>query len=415
MFHAHDIWLDHPVALKLIRSDLGSRETFSRILSEARRLARVRHPNVVSVHGADVHDGRMGFWMDLVEGDTLAALVVDGRLSPAEASHIGREVCLALAAVHQAGIVHRDVKAQNVMRATDGGRIILMDFGAGELIGRPANDARPQGTPLYLAPELLRGAPASIASDIYAVGVLLFHLVSRQFPITASTLSELGRAHADGRQRHLRDVRPDLPDAFVAAVQRALHPDPDRRFQSAGELYEALGGHAKEHNAPTTLRDRVVRVATVAATIAVTVELIGLFESRVFEAVLRIDSELLRWPIRGLFGRARRLDSLRCGVDHRRGRVRGAGGAQRGRHSACHSNRSTTGALYTGVRPGYWWQGFSSPLELAGWSFSTGPFTTSTTRSWHWHSTTGPTCSTCRFSAQQGAASTASIRKAPLL
>ncbi len=96
VFHAHDLWLDHPVALKLLKPEIAKSDFSSRILHEARRLARVRHPNVVNVHGADMHDGRIGFWMDLIEGETLSDLVARGRLSHGEASHIGREICLAL-------------------------------------------------------------------------------------------------------------------------------------------------------------------------------------------------------------------------------------------------------------------------------------------------------------------------------
>ena len=131
VYHAHDTWLDHPVALKLLKPEAESRVQPSDLLHEARKLARVRHINVVTVHGADRHNGRVGFWMDLIDGETLAARVAKGRLSPGEAASVGQEVCRALAAVHRANIIHRDVKAQNVMRAHDGGRIILMDFGAG--------------------------------------------------------------------------------------------------------------------------------------------------------------------------------------------------------------------------------------------------------------------------------------------
>ena len=123
MFHAHDLWLDHPVALKLLRPEIAKSDFSARILHEARRLARVRHPNVVNVHGADMHDGRIGFWMDLIEGETLTDLLSRGPLSPGETTHIGQELCLALAAVHGANLIHRDVKAQNVMRASNGGRI----------------------------------------------------------------------------------------------------------------------------------------------------------------------------------------------------------------------------------------------------------------------------------------------------
>src|SRR4029450_1744091 len=119
VYHAHDLWLDHPVALKLLKPGIAKRSSASRILHEARKLARVRHPNVVTVHGADQHDGRIGFWMDLIDGQTLAALVGQGRLSAGEATYIGQEVCRALIAVHHARLVHRDIKAQNVMRSSD--------------------------------------------------------------------------------------------------------------------------------------------------------------------------------------------------------------------------------------------------------------------------------------------------------
>ena len=91
VFHAHDVWLDHPVALKLLKPEIAQSDFSNRILHEARRLARVRHPNVVNVHGADMHDGRIGFWMDLIEGETLDRAAVAGRLSHGEASHIGRK------------------------------------------------------------------------------------------------------------------------------------------------------------------------------------------------------------------------------------------------------------------------------------------------------------------------------------
>ena len=134
----------------------------SRIIDEARALARVRHPSVVCVHGADMHDGRAGLWMELVRGRTLAQLVAaNGLFGPREAAGIGQDLCRALAAVHAEHLVHRDVKAQNVMRGLAGGRIVLMDFGASH-------------TPLYLAPEVLAGGRDTVASDLDALGVLLY-------------------------------------------------------------------------------------------------------------------------------------------------------------------------------------------------------------------------------------------------
>ncbi len=202
VFHAHDTWLDHPVALKLLKPEAESRVQPSDLLHEARRLARVRHDNVVRVHGADRHNGRVGFWMDFIDGETLAARVSKGRLSAGEASSVGLELCRALAAVHRASIIHRDVKAQNVMRAHDGGGIILMDFGAGEFQGN-ALATRPQGTPLYMAPELFESSAASVRTDIYAAGVLLFHLVTNAFPVNGGSMQELREAHARGERRRL--------------------------------------------------------------------------------------------------------------------------------------------------------------------------------------------------------------------
>jgi protein kinase-like protein len=293
VFHAHDVWLDHPVALKLLKPEIAKRDS-SRILHEARRLARVRHPNVVNVHGADMHDGRIGFWMDLIEGETLSELLSRGRLSHGEASHIGREICLALAAVHGASLIHRDVKAQNVMRAYNGGRIILMDFGAGEFMDRPSAAGKLSGTPLYLAPELFEHGSASVASDVYAAGVLLFHLVTQEFPVNGATIDALADAHRRGDRRRLRDARPDLPDSFVSVVERALDPNPERRFTSSGEMYEALGGTAAAARVDgaaqtSTTKQKVARVATAVALIVVVTEVVGLVASRIFEAILRVD------------------------------------------------------------------------------------------------------------------------------
>ena len=137
VYEALDTWLDHPRALKLLKPEVASRASAPQILHEARKLVRVRHPNVVMVYGADIHDGRVGFWMELIEGQTLEERGERRTLQRREAS-IGQDLCRALAAVHPQSL-HRDIKAQNVMRA-DGGRIVLMDFGAGDSrvgAGRP--------------------------------------------------------------------------------------------------------------------------------------------------------------------------------------------------------------------------------------------------------------------------------------
>ena len=243
VYRAFDTKLAREVALKLLRErESNASSRVSAVIDEGRLLARVRHPNVVTVHGADRMDGRVGLWMDLIRGRTLEQVVREhGPLGPQEAALIGIDLCHALAAVHQAGLLHRDVKAQNVMRE-DGGRVVLMDFGTGrEHTDRStASVDHLTGTPLYLAPEVFRGESASVRSDLYSLGVLLYYLVTGTHPIEARTLREVDDAHRRSQRVHLSDRRPDLPAKFVQVVERAISVDPDRRYSTAGAMAMAL-------------------------------------------------------------------------------------------------------------------------------------------------------------------------------
>ncbi len=239
VYRAWDPRLDREVALKLLSSARAGDDTFQQsVVAEGRLLARVRHPNVIVVYGADAHDGRVGFWMEFLEGQTLRQWIDEhGPMSSREATMVGIDVARALAAVHAAGLVHRDVKAQNVMREA-GGRTVLMDFGTGVETGQSAGLA---GTPLYMAPEVLTGRSATPASDLYSLGVMLYYLVSGQFPVSGLSLEAIRQAHATvARSTTLRDVRPNLPAAFVQVVERALAPDPAMRPASAGQLESEL-------------------------------------------------------------------------------------------------------------------------------------------------------------------------------
>jgi hypothetical protein len=146
-----------------------------------------------------------------------------------------------------------------------------------------------RGTPLYLAPELFERGSASVATDVYALGVLLFYLVTGGYPVTGSSIEALRDAHRRGERRRLRDERPDLPDAFVATVERALEHDPQRRFASAGELHAALEGASpkpRPRALTTVLKAAVAIVIALAAT-----GVVGLVATRAFESVLRMDRE----------------------------------------------------------------------------------------------------------------------------
>jgi serine/threonine protein kinase len=206
VYRAHDTKLQCDVALKLTRDEDVTAGHAARAIKEARRLARTRHPNLVTVLGADEANGRVGLWMELVDGITLEeALRRQGTCDAREASLIGLDLSRALAALHRAGLVHGAVTVRNVLR-DESGRTVLMDCGA----------------------RMFGGSSRTRPDDIHSVGALLFHLVTNRYPVEGQT--------------YLRALRPDLPDDFVNVVERALDADPRRRFRSAGAFEAALAG-----------------------------------------------------------------------------------------------------------------------------------------------------------------------------
>jgi len=265
VFRAWDPHLQREIGLKiLLPRSVGGEAQFEELLREARALASVRHPNIVPIYGVDRHDGQVGYWTDFVHGKTLARLVREqGPFGYREAALIGLDVCKALSAVHRTGMLHRDIKAENVMRE-EGGRILLMDFGLTTLQDRQSDIA---GSPRYMAPELFTGGSATVASDVYAVGILLFYLVAGDYPaqssvggaqlrpevsgyeVTSEATSVAGmsserlggeRAVGGAASRSVVDFRPDLPEAFARIIDTVIHPDPLKRFSSAGTLSAAL-------------------------------------------------------------------------------------------------------------------------------------------------------------------------------
>ena len=272
---AWDTRLECEVALKVIKaSDVSQAFDLSQAIKEARLLARVRHRNVVRVFGADSHAGSFGLWMELIPGRTLEQqLTMQGPMGVSEAIPIGIDLCHALAAVHRAGLLHRDVKAHNVLRE-EGGRIVLMDFGTGGRIRGTETIDTLAGTPLYLAPELFRGERPSAQSDIYSLGVLLYHLVSGDYPVRGTTRVDLEAAHLTATRQPLRDVRPDLSPVFIDVVERALARNPADRYKSAGEFGNALAAaagvpHLPDVSEASNTQQKWQRFAIAAAAVAV--------------------------------------------------------------------------------------------------------------------------------------------------
>ena len=240
VYRAWDPALAREVALKVIRPREPRPDALAAILREGQLLARVRHANVVAVHGALQIGDEVGLWMEFVRGRTLSQLVKeDGPRAAGEAAVIGISLCQATAAVHQAGVLHRDIKAHNIMREA-GGRIVLMDFGAGQMLDARSDDERASGTPAYMAPEVLAGGRATARSDIYSLGVLLYYLVTGAYPVEGHSWTDFILAHARFERRPLGDVRPDVPSRFVRIVERATALHPDDRYASPGAMLADL-------------------------------------------------------------------------------------------------------------------------------------------------------------------------------
>lgn len=302
VFSARDPALQTRVALKLYHPHRSKRPG-EELLGEARKLARIRHDNVVRVYGADEIDGRVGVWMELIEGATLEEEVRGGaRLDSAEAADVGIALCEALSAVHAAGVVHGDIKSTNVMRGHDG-RVVLMDFGAARSRNPTTFEGHETraGTPAYMAPELFvtngaRLAEPTVQSDVYAVGVLLFYLVTGKCPVEGESAADYQAAHAQGAQmRLLADERPDLRESFVRVVEQALARSPDQRWLSVAEMGQELRA-SKPHAAPAVTMTRLWHAGQVAATVVFAIAVLGFLETRSLELTLNIPPDFFLRP-----------------------------------------------------------------------------------------------------------------------
>jgi eukaryotic-like serine/threonine-protein kinase len=245
---AQDVELDRPIALKRLAENLARDEELRRrFVREARLAARLAHPNVVRVFDVGEDEGRPFIAMEYVEGETLADLVARrGPLPAAETATLGMQACAGLAAAHAAGLVHRDVKPQNLLLST-GGVLKLGDFGiaAGHEGTRLTLAGTVLGTAGYLAPEQARGEQVTAAADIYALGAVLYELLTGEPSRSAASLAELGSD--DGfRPPALAARAPDAPAGLVAAVTACLAARPEDRPPSAAALARLLAPVASE-------------------------------------------------------------------------------------------------------------------------------------------------------------------------
>lgn len=243
VYLARDLRLERVVAIKLLPPPLADvAERRERFLREARTAARLSHPHIIPIHAVEEIGDYVFFVMACVDGETLGARVRrEGALKPADAGRILREVAWALAYAHGQGVIHRDVKPDNVLLENGTGRALVADFGIARAGQAPdaSGEGELVGTPEFMSPEQATGGPLDGRSDLYSLGVVGCYALSGRLPFTGPTVAALLTQHLTKSPPPL--TVPGAPRPLVAAVERCLAKEPAQRFQSGEELAAALG------------------------------------------------------------------------------------------------------------------------------------------------------------------------------
>ena len=244
VYAGRDRRLDRQVAIKIVPVAVTEPVGRARFMREARSAAGLSHPNAVAVFDAGEADGYLYIVMELVEGRSLGDVLAEaGPLEPAQATAIAASVLAALGQAHDAGIVHRDVKPSNIMLSYDG-TVKLLDFG----IARRLDDLAAEvtvageivGTPTYLTPEQLEGRATTPATDVYAVGVVLFEMLAGVPPFNGGSPAATAFAHVNAPVPDVRSLRPDVPAWLAVTVRKAMAKDPAQRYGGAAAMQAAL-------------------------------------------------------------------------------------------------------------------------------------------------------------------------------
>jgi serine/threonine-protein kinase len=246
VYLARDRRLDRLVAIKTLPPHLAADETVKqRFLREIRTAGAMSHPNIVPIHGADEIDGHVFFVMGFVDGESLATMIRGlGRLEPNDAARILRDVAAALTHAHARGIIHRDIKAENILVERTTGRAMVTDFGIARLAEAAPLTATGQllGTVYYVSPEQVAGEKIDARSDVYSLGVAGFLALTGTFPFDAELASAVLVAHVNKPAPAVRSLAPKVPAALAAIVDRCLAKNPAQRYESSEKLMAALDG-----------------------------------------------------------------------------------------------------------------------------------------------------------------------------
>jgi serine/threonine-protein kinase len=252
-----DVLLGRPVAIKLLLDD-GDPRSAARFQQEAQILARLHHPNVITVFDSGADGGERFIVMELVEGPTLRELLdTEGRLAPERAGEIASRLASALEFAHGKGVIHRDVKPSNVLLPPDGG-VKLADMGIARLLSPEALTATlsVRGTAAYISPEQVRGDLVDSRADLYSLGCVLFEMLTGRTPFEGD-LAALSYAHTHSQAPRVRSINPAVPAAIDELLATMLEKDPARRPPTGEEVQRSLASAVSHDVEPTAVIEPV--------------------------------------------------------------------------------------------------------------------------------------------------------------
>src|SRR5258708_4592245 len=243
VYRARQLNIKREVAIKVIRADLAETADFiKRFEREAETIASLRHPYILKLFDYGEFGDTVYLVMELVSGGSLAELISKGPLPVATASRLLEQIASALDYSHERGIIHRDLKPQNVL-LDEQNNPILTDFGIAKILSQTTSltqSGMAMGTPSYMSPEQWMGKALDSRADIYALGIMLFEMLSGQLPFRAETPYSMMHMHVNEQPPPVREQRAELPPGIDQIISKALAKDPDKRYASAGALAEAF-------------------------------------------------------------------------------------------------------------------------------------------------------------------------------